>query len=626
MLTVFVTVSCTAVIQLIFFILVFLGLQAFCKCKTSGLPPNCDKDNKVCDKEATKKCAPHRCFLDPSLRPICACNNSRIWPNCGSVGPEPPPLPPCDPVKCKGKCVDGVCVCPNNGIPPNCNSVAPIQCGNAVPFLNASMEWECRCENGLEPTSCKANCKCNKEVAFCRFGLACVCLYGGTHPKCSPRPVCPDGGCGPLASCVKNKDGELMCVCNFNGIYPDCKKPNCPADTQCNEDQVAMESGTEGKCVCMCNTLQTMTCPVNPCKEKVCENGTCVLMDKDKATCVCDDLGREYPSCKGRCLKKSCHAKARCEYDKEGNPNCVCNYEPVGKTPSDYPACEGGCNGVNCEPDGQCVTQETGMPMCICANKMNKWPACQEPAPPTCPKCGDTATCVIKGNTATCVCLEGAGVFPDCANPTICNAENNKKCKDENKNSVCAVKNGLPVCVCISGVRPLCCEKDCGQYGTCDLQRKCICIDDACGPDAECKVVSSGNKPPVCKCKDAKCTKEAPKCCTGGGDKDCDPKEQAKCEKKGQKCVMKDGKPVCECAEGGKCDKETTTLKSISQCQDDEDCKKTYKSKEKLQVCVDEKCQCNVPRYTLQYVVRKKKGLLPDFSFGTLSQFIRLFT
>jgi hypothetical protein len=159
------------------------------------------------------------------------------------------------------------------------------------------MEWECRCENGKEPPNCKDGCNCKKDVAYCRFGKACVCLYGGTHPKCSPRPVCPDGGCGPLASCVRTKDGDLTCVCNFNGIHPDCAKPNCP-DITCKEDQVAMEGGADGKCTCMCNTLQALNCPPNPCKEKVCDNGTCIITERDKATCVCDDLGRDYPVCK----------------------------------------------------------------------------------------------------------------------------------------------------------------------------------------------------------------------------------------------------------------------------------------------------------------------------------------
>jgi hypothetical protein len=180
------------------------------------------------------------------------------------------------------------------------------------------------------------------------------------------------------------------------------------------------------------------------------------------------------------------------------------------------------------------------MPMCVCANKLNKWPACQEPSTPVCPPCGDKATCVITGSTAVCKCLEGAGVFPFCDTPTICNEENQKKCKEENKNSMCAIRNGQPVCVCVSGVRPLCCEKDCGQFGICDAKRKCVCQEgEPCGPAAECKTVASGNQAPVCKCKDPKCKKEAPTCCTGGGDEKCEPKEQAKCEKKGLKCVMK---------------------------------------------------------------------------------------
>jgi len=135
---------------------------------------------------------------------------------------------------------------------------------------------------------------------------------------------------------------------------------------------------------------------------------------------------------------------------------------------------------------------------------------------------------------------------PECK--ALCGSEAEAKCAKDGK--ICGIEDGKEKCFCKNlKLHPPGCKD-------CELQ---------CPPMAEC-VVEDGMS----------------KCIS------CNPKQVSNCLLEGKECSMKNGKAVCVCPEGKTCGKEF--------CTSDKDCKKNYEGNKKLEICVDNKCMCNVNR------------------------------
>jgi hypothetical protein len=353
---------------------------------------------------------------------------------------------------------------------------------------------------------------CVPECGACAYDFHCAaglrCHKGPAAATGECVPECPDGQCGPNASCQSNPDGIAVCVpaaeCGKPGGAscapcdddPDCAPPHectalgggrhclapCAAAAECLPGHVCYPITSTGKkCVPLSATCRR-------CAWEGCPDGQC-----------CDLVTGECKACKDLCDV--------CVYDFQCAAGTRCHKKPA----SQIGVCVHECPDGACPGPGAC--QENANKVKVCASEADGCEtACFDPSKPylsgdgKCVECLNSLHCASKpdgkkfcdhnaclapgctGGQKACLdgkchqCCEDADCpkSPD-GTPWVCEAYQcaggtDDPCLDAGLD--CASDPYLPRC-CTGTGTPRCCQcvvdADCESFGP-----ACTCLDAAC--------------------------------------------------------------------------------------------------------------------------------------------------
>ena len=343
----------------------------------------------------------------------------------------------CDPgeVCCGGRCRSGGC-CTSADCPADEPICSRNSCGPCT--------GDAQCGSGR--VCCNGIC--------CPVGLRCIgntCQEGcGGDSDCDANQVCCDQQCRDGDCCVGGDCGssgnlcrDFTCRCgNGNACsVACCSQGDSAACRECCDSNDC--SGNTPFCdasgVCV-QCLQNGDCTTSdPCRDAVCDNGTCATTDKDNGESC------QVGQASGVCCGGSCDVGAQCCTDAQcTNPNePFCN--PDGRCipcrssdDCDVVACQtatcttgGQCeyddqtNGTRCDDGGEgvCCGGACAVGAECCSNAQ-----CTNPAAPVCDANG---RCICPGSRATCnaICCAQGEVCDTSVTPNTCCTRTKNTCE-----------------------------------------------------------------------------------------------------------------------------------------------------------------------------------------------------
>lgn len=490
-------------------------------CKDTGVYLNCD-DNNFCTSDY---CAWDKggCVYDPSIFKGAPCTVDTVEGKCNSVGACD--VPACD---------DGKKQEQETGV--DCGG----WCGQCADGLGCALPADCSssvCTNSVCATpTCNDQIKNGEEAAMDCGGGGCPGCP--EYTPCTKDSQCASGWCSnfgfcKVPSCNDNAQNSTETDVDCGGGCPPCQwaDKKCIVDTDC-----ASKVCTGGKCVnATCsdgvkNGYETATdcggfdkgsgCPgcgtggacssKSDCKDKSCQNGTCV-------PAACDDGimngGETGIDCGGAVVASGCTLCA----DYQG---CLLNSDCVSKVCGIYfvceaPACNDGvangtesdtdCGGIcgpycqtnaKCNANNDCVTDNCAGG--LCAVKLANGITCTADADCTYGHCVD-GVCCDSACTEECLSCDGAvnGGYPGiCAGIQVGIADT--MCKGVqvcNYNGVCSLPQGSACtngnqCVYGNCYDNVCCDTIClGTCTTCNAPGSagiCSAVPEGQDPHKDC--------------------------------------------------------------------------------------------------------------------------------------------
>ncbi|XP_036344722.1 fibrillin-3-like, partial [Rhagoletis pomonella] len=425
-----------------------------------------------------------------------------------------------------------ICFQLGKGLRKCVDACSKIQCGPNALCVSNDHRSSCICTDGYfgNPSNLQVGCQPERKVPDiedkcktdndCEAGFSCAPDMQGTR-ECINR--CTKVVCGTNEVCNIDANGHALCNCAdsfvWNPVTSSCEKPtlpdctsdkDCPTAAACRPDVVGVL-----KCVSLCDEF---TCPAN---------SVCVARNhQGRCDCLSGFVGN--PNDRNGCqpvVKNQCRTNAECAESEA----CI-KYGP-----SESLTCRPACESVKCGPRAVCITNNH-LAQCQCppgpyaGDPNDPFNGCQSvpcvynhDCPPTkmcnrmthtcydvCDEesCGENAICIAEDHRAVCQCPPGFKGNPmpevECTKISGCLAGT---C---HHSAICEVTPSGPICRCpenfigdpeTTGCRP---DSQCPN-GDADCPVNTICAggrcidpcDNACGQNAECKVV---NRKPVCSC------------------------------------------------------------------------------------------------------------------------------
>ncbi|SPP80067.1 blast:Fibrillin-1, partial [Drosophila guanche] len=454
-----------------------------------------------------------------------------------------------------------ICFQLGRGLRKCVDACSKIQCGPNALCVADDHRSSCICSDGFfgNPSNLQVGCQPERTIPEledkCKTDKDCErgfgCQTSSAHGIRECINLCTNVVCGPNELCKINPAGHANCNCAesfvWNPVVSSCEKPslpdctsdaNCPDASACRPDVLGVL-----KCVAICDAF---TCPANAICVARQHQGRCDCLNgfvgnpndrngcqpaqkhqcrshaecQESEACIKDEATQTL-SCRPACESVKCGPRAVCITNNH-QAQCQCPPGPFAGDPYDP---FNGCQSVPCVYNHDCPTTQ----MC---NRMTHtcFDVCDEES------CGENAICLAEDHRAVCQCPPGfrGDPLPEVA----CTKQSGCAAGTCHPSAICEVTPEGPICKCpphfVGDPKSAGCRPD-GQCpnGDADCPANTICAggrcqnpcDNACGSNAECKVV---NRKPVCSCplrfqpisdtaKDG-CARSASKCLT---DVDC---------------------------------------------------------------------------------------------------------